>query len=393
MEKTTVGVISTEAWVLRKGPVNAPPGFQGEFKREEFSFLDISEEEVLAEPLYGCWEGNMTHAITRDPVDICRIRREETAVLGNAGLVRVKRVGNRVKTVKEDDLAIFVPIGAADPYGYLTKVTAFDAPKTMGLLAKQMKTHESNLAAIPKNTHHSIKQWAAFSLRYMTAWANWKVAYGCWRLQMPEYIAPISHVCSWGGGVGLAEVTLAKQFGCRVAMIASTDERLCLIKAMGIEPIDRRQFPHLDFNEERFQADRSYRIEYLASERIFLSILRARTDGMGVSIFIDNIGRPVFRASLRALGRQGIITSVGWKHGHGLSFNRAVECIQRHIHVYTHGASHAEGLAAGLFAEATGWMPPESTEIYTWNQISQLADDFANERIRTYFPLYEVNSC
>src|SRR5262249_43588275 len=146
--RTMVGTISTEAWVLHKGPVDAPPGFQGQFKREEFSFPDISDEEVLAEPLYGCWEGNMTHAITRDPVDICRLRREDAVVIGNAGLVRVKRTGNRVKTVKEDDLAIVTPIGATDPHGYLTKVTAFDAPNTMGLLAKQMKTRESNLAAI-----------------------------------------------------------------------------------------------------------------------------------------------------------------------------------------------------------------------------------------------------
>jgi NADPH:quinone reductase-like Zn-dependent oxidoreductase len=386
-------MISTEAWVLYKGPINAPPGLPGEFKREAFSFADIGDDEVLAEPLYGCWEGNMTHAITRQPVDICRLRREEKIVLGNSGIVRVKRVGARVTTAKADDLAIVTPIGATDPSGYLTKVVAYDAPNTMGLLAKQMKVNQTQIGVIPWNTRHSVKQWAAFSLRYMTAWANWKVAYGCWRLQMPEHFAPLSYVCSWGGGVGLAEVTLAKHFGCRTFMIASTDERLQLIRSMGVEPIDRRQFLHLDFQQEKFDKDRDYRVEYLASERSFLSILRSKTEGNGVSIFIDNIGKPVFRASLKALGRQGVIATSGWKRGLDLSINRALECTHRHIHAFTHGASYAEGLAAGRFAEETGWMPPESDEVYTWDNISQLADDFAKEKIRTYFPIYEINPC
>ena len=107
-----MATISTEAWVLYRGPAGAPPGQPGEFRREAFSFSDIADDEVLAEPLYGCWESNMTHAITRDPIDICRQRREEKIVLGNAGVVRVQRVGARVTTVKEGDVAIVAPISS-----------------------------------------------------------------------------------------------------------------------------------------------------------------------------------------------------------------------------------------------------------------------------------------
>lgn len=388
-----MGMISTEAWVLHKGPPGAPPGQPGRFERSSYSFADINDEEVLAEPLYGCWEGNMTHAIARDPIDICRQRRENQVVLGNAGVVRVCQVGSSVKTFKEGDVAIVAPIGRTDRFGYLTKVVAYDAPNTMGLLAKRMKIHQSQLGIAPSNSRFSVKHWAAFSLRYATAWANWKVAYSCWRAQMPEHLLPTASVWAWGGGVALAELTLAKHFGCRVFMIASTDERLRAIERLGIHAIDRRRFQGLNYDEERYSTDRAYRSEYLANERTFLEIVRSNTDGLGASIFIDNIGRPVFRATLRALGRQGVVTTVGWKRGMALEVNRAVECIARHIHVYTHGASHCEGFAALQFAEETGWMPPVGNEVYHWDEMDELARDYGDERVQSYFPLFEVNPC
>lgn len=385
--------ISTEAWVLYGGRPDTAEEASPEFRLEEISFPDISDDEVLAEPIFGCWEGNMTHAIERDPVDVCRLRREKWIVLGNSGVVRVARVGRNVTSLTEGDFAAVVPIGAADEFGYLTKVLAYDAPNTMGLLAKQTKMREDQLCAVPQGTGFSLKQWAAFSLRYPTAWANWHVAFGCWRTQMPETARRDAWACSWGGGVGLAEMTLANLSGCRAAMIASTDERLELIASVGVEPIDRRQFPNLEFDAGSFETDRRYRAAYLKNERTFLDILRSKTEGRGISIFVDNIGRPVFRATLRALARQGVVASVGWKLGMDLSVARAVECINRHIHVYTHGASFAEGLAAARFAEETGWMAPVSNEVYAWADVGRLAHDFAQSRVRSYFPLFQVNAC
>jgi hypothetical protein len=84
-------MITTEAWVLHRGP-SGEPG-PAELKKERFTFPDIMEYEVLAEPIYGSWEGNMTHALARDPVDVCRQRCEEKVVLGNAGVVRALKTG------------------------------------------------------------------------------------------------------------------------------------------------------------------------------------------------------------------------------------------------------------------------------------------------------------
>ncbi|HXT71538.1 MAG TPA: hypothetical protein VN700_17410 [Vicinamibacterales bacterium] len=359
---------------------------------EEFTFPDITDTEVLAEPLYGCWEGNLTHAIQRDPVDICRLRRESRIVLGNSGIVRVLRRGRSVHRLNEGDVCALVPIGATDPYGYLTRVLAYDAPGTMGVLAKQLKLDERQLEPVPANSDAELRQWAAFSLRYPTAWANWRVAFGAWRLQMPEAVAPHATVLAWGGGVALAELTLAQAFGCKAIMVASSDERRRLIESLGIAALDRRAFGGLDYDEVRCTTDREFRKRYQAAESAFLGFVREATANEMASIVIDNIGKPVLRASLKALARQGVLTTVGWKCGADMNVVRAVECQRRHVHVFTHGASYEEGLASFRWALEHQWMPPVSDEVYDWHDVPQLADDFRDGRVRSYFPLFRVNA-
>ena len=40
------------------------------------------------------------------------------------------------------------------------------------VLARQTKMHQKQLIPIPKNTTWPLEQWAAFSLRYVTAWSG-----------------------------------------------------------------------------------------------------------------------------------------------------------------------------------------------------------------------------
>jgi NADPH:quinone reductase-like Zn-dependent oxidoreductase len=384
-------MITTEAWVIYRAPDEGGKSGPAELRQELYSFSEITEGEILAEPIFGCWEGNMTHAIERNPVDVCRQRGEEKVVIGNAGVVRILQTGPGVTSVKEGDYCLFAAVGTTDPHGYLIKVVGYDASRTIGLLAKRIKLQEKQVIPLPKDSQYSLQQWAAFSLRYTTAWANWKLAYGGWRLQMTEEMMPAPIVWGWGGGVTLAELTLAKHFGCQVAMIASNEERLELIRKMGIKPIDRRQFKDLNFIESEYQSNSEYRRRYRESERTFLQLVKKETNGAGVSIFIDNIGGPVYRATMRALARQGVVATVGWKKGMDLTINRAVECISHHIHVFSHGARYPEGVASIHFAEETGWLPPVNGEFCSWDNIPLLARDFAEERISNYFPIYQVN--
>ncbi len=384
---------TTEAWVLHRGNDGVSDGESGELRLETYTFPDITPHEVLVEPLYGCWEGNMTHAVLRRPVDVCRQRGEDRIVLGNAGVVRILQIGDAVKSVRPGDVCMLYCAGETDEFGYMTKALAYDAPNTMGMLARRCKLHERNVLPIPLTTRYSYRQWAAFSARYVTAWANWRVAYGCWNVQMSDESMPAPFVWAWGGGTAFAEADLARRHGCRAAMLSSNPERLALIVKTGIDPIDRREFAGLSFDDKKYADDPKFRKAYQAAEAAFLDKVKEVTGGCGVSIFVDHIGKPVTRATLKALARQGVITTAGWKHGMVTTSLRAIECIERHVHVHTHYARRSEARAAMLAAESTGWMPPigETEAVVEWDDIPKLAEAHATDRIESYFPVFRVN--
>lgn len=377
-------MITTTAWVLHQDPER-----RGLFE-EEFSFPDIAEDEALIEPLYGCWEANMSHAVEHQPVNIVRLRREKRIVLGNAGVVRVLKTGGAVTNVREGDVCMFCSAARLDQHGYISSIHGYDARHTVGLLAKRTKIRGEALVPLPRDTRFSLQQWAGFSLRYMTAWSNWKVAHGAFRLQVSTEDMERPHVWGWGGGTTFAELDLARRMGCKAVMISGTQRNLDEIAETGMDAVDRREFVNLAFDADRFTSDADYREAYQQSERTFLRIVKEKTEAEGVSIFVDFIGSPVYRATLRALGREGVLTTAGWKKGMDLTTNRANECIGRHIHVFTHAARRGEDKEAMDFAERTGWMPKVTVQ-YDWSDIGKLAEDFEAERVCSYFPVFEVN--
>ncbi len=297
-------MLETEAWVLHQGErQRRGPPESAELVRESFPIPALADDEVLADPIYGCWEGNMTHALERIPVDVCRFRREPRIVLGNAGVVRVVTAGPAVTDIAPGELCMVFPNAEPDAAGYMVKALAYDARKTMGLLARQTRLPRRCLIPIPGGSRYSLRQWAAFSLRYVTAWSNWRLAYGCYRLQMTAADCPAPFVVAWGGGVSLGQLILAKHDGCTAAMIASTDHRLASLRDLGIIGIDRREFADLHHDPDRHQADGEYRRRYDEAEATFLARIAQAGGGQPVAVFIDHIGTPVYRATLAALGR------------------------------------------------------------------------------------------
>ena len=73
-----MSTISTNAWVIHRGDSAIVPG---KLVRETYSFDEPGPDEVVAKPLYGCWEGNMNHVIRRSSIDICARRRHVHRVL------------------------------------------------------------------------------------------------------------------------------------------------------------------------------------------------------------------------------------------------------------------------------------------------------------------------
>jgi NADPH:quinone reductase-like Zn-dependent oxidoreductase len=390
--------ISTQAWVLYAKHLDSNSDQNdtiAQLREEEYDFSEIEDHEALVKPIYGCWEANMGHAISRDPLDVCQFRGEDKVVIGNSGVVQVLQTGKLVSHVKEGDYAIIIPVAYGDDErtNLFPKAYAYDSKGSVGLLAKQTKLPAHILGLIPKNTAYSLKQWAAFSLRYPSAWANWRMAIGARRLHTTESEEPSPFVWAWGGGVAFAELALAKHAGCQPFMVASKPERLNFLQKAGIQGIDRSQFPDLFYDKARYESDKVYRRAYILSETRFLKQVKALTNGAGVSLFIDNIGEPVIKVSLASLGLGGVLTTCGWKEGVSVPVNRARECIRYHTHVHTHGSHISYAMDAMAFGEKHGWMPPldENEKIYTWDEIPALSNAYSENTISSYFPLFKIN--
>ena len=378
-----------DAWVLYAGDGGRP--VRTKLVREAFELPALGDHGVRARPLYGTWEGNMGHALSRRPVDICRQRGEAKVVIGNAGVVKVLEVGPQVKNVTPGQYAIIFCTGIEDRWGYPEKIVAYDAPGTMGCLAQEMVLTERQVIAIPDPTRHTLPQWAAFSLRYVTAWSNWELAYGVFRLLVSaeEYASP--NVWGWGGGVTFAELDLARRHGCRTVMLSGNTRHLEKIERLGITAVDRRAFGEIDFDDARYKSDPVYREAYRKREEAFVEEVRRRTHGEMVQIFLDYVGGPVYRATLKALSRQGVISTAGWKEGMEIWHLRAKECIDRHQHIYTHYARYEQGVRAIAYAETNDWMPEiDEQKICSFDQIPQLAEDYEAGNT-DYFPCFSVN--
>jgi NADPH:quinone reductase-like Zn-dependent oxidoreductase len=375
-------VVTTQAWALHRGPARP-----GELVLEDFELPEPRPNDVLVEPVLGAWEANMAHALDRSPVDICAQRGEETIVLGNAGIVRV--VDARGTDLSPGDPCFFLCAGKLDRFGYIELVHAYDCPGTVGVLAGRLYHPRHLLLPVPDDARYTLEQWAAYA-RYWTAWDNWQVAYGCWKSQMYRRGIRDPLVFAWGGGVALAELQLAQREGFRTAMTASTDDRLERIRRRGIVAIDRRELPDLNLDPARMESDPAYRRRYKLSERAFLARIMELSDGYGASILIDNIGEPVARASMRALGRQGVFSTVGWKAGMQQSTLRALECINRHIFVHTHACRPADVALIVEYQRTTGFLPlaDEPEDVYAWNAVPRLASDYAAGRTQGFFPLF-----
>lgn len=360
------GTITTEAWVLRRPEDGARPSFT----LGQFTFADIGPHEILAAPVYGCWEGNMEHALAGSPVDLCRQRGEAEIVLGNAGVVRVLRCGDAVAHVRPGQLCMVFCAGDLDTAGYPRTIMGFDDPGSMGVLAREAKFQAHQLIPLREDSRLSPRQWAAFSLRYVTAWSNWISASQTWRVQMEDAFPQHCDVAAWGGGVALAELDLAQRHGCNTSLITSSADHARSAQERGIGTVPRQPGGGDDAQ--------------------ILQALRQRTEGRGVAIFIDNIGAN-FRLTLRALARQGVVTTCGWREGMVFPLPRAAECIARHVHVFTHYAPTRHGAQAVAYAERTGWGPSVSDGVTPWEDIGRLAEAYAAGEVADYFPTFSIN--
>lgn len=386
-------MITTEAWVLhsgfKTGPVTEPTDALIHCKH---TFTDLRAGEALVEPILGAWEANIDHAITRSPIDVCSTRGDDTVILGNLGVVRVLQVHRDTTRphVREGQICLLLPFGLLDRHGYAELVYAYDCPQTNGLLAQRTKIPAHLLLPIPENSTHSLEQWCTYG-RYFTAWDNWHKAEAAWRIHVPNDDPSDHLVFAWGGGVSVGFLTLARRQGFRVAMTASSDERLDFLRRQGITPVDRREFPDLAV-PRKGASQPGYAARHQTSLAAFQERIASLSNGHGAAIVLDNIGQPMYPATLAAIAREGVLSTCGWKAGMRMSHLRGAECINRHIHLHTHVWHYPSSAEIRDRVETDTWLPPQdSINTVDFADVGRLAADSIAGRLQPYFSLYRVN--
>lgn len=350
--------MKTEAWVFNKTK---------KLQRKNIFLRELHKNEILVSTKYLCLEGNYIHALEGKPQDLFDYRNEEELVLGNSGVVRVEKCGSQVESVSPGDLCIIFCNGEEDELGFPKLITAYDKPNSIGTFSKMLVLNEREVLKIPSNPEVSLQQWAAFSLKFITAWSNWKVAYKAWKIQnMNSENSKNKFAFSWGGGVGLAELKLAKLNGFNACLITSNTKVAEEAKKQGIQVINR-----------------------LKGDEHIINSINDITNSKGADIFIDNIGISTSKLTVKALSREGILTTSGWKSGGLMPISRPYACQNRHIHVYTHYATYEEGKEAISFAIDNSWFP-EIDDIFDWDLLSEALIKYKNGDLKGYYTIIKV---
>jgi NADPH2:quinone reductase len=190
------------------------------------------------------------------------------AIVGVEGAGVVEALGPSVDSVKQGDRVAFSDrAGATTPGGsYATHVVVpaerlvpvpvgLDAPAACAVMLQGMTAHYLATSTFPLGPRHVCLVHAA------------------------------------AGGVGLLLCQMAKKRGARVIGTVSTPEKAALAKRVGADDV-------ILYTEQDFEAE-----------------ARKLTDGRGVDVVYDSVGKTTFDKSLSALARRGYLVLYGQSSG------------------------------------------------------------------------------
>jgi NADPH:quinone reductase len=155
------------------------------------------------------------------------------------------------------------------------------------------------------------------------------------------------------GGVGLLLTQMAKRAGARVFTTVSTDEKAALSKEAGADEVIR-------YTQEDFK-----------------DAVRRMTDGKGVRVVYDSVGRDTFEKSLDCLAPRGLLALFGQSSGAVAPFDAQVLAAKGSLFFTRPTLAHYVATREELLARAS--------EVFKW-----IADGSLKVRIGATFPLAEA---
>jgi NADPH:quinone reductase len=152
----------------------------------------------------------------------------------------------------------------------------------MGAFAQYARIRRSRVIPLPDEM--GFEQGAAFPIAVLTAW---HLLHTCHRIAPQQWVL----VHSAAGGVGIAAVQIAKAAGARVIGTVSASDKVDLVRQFGADHV----------------------IEYLS--RDFAEEALRLTDGRGVDLILDAVGKPTVEKGLGCLAPFGHLVVYGGAGG------------------------------------------------------------------------------
>jgi len=148
----------------------------------------------------------------------------------------------------------------------------------MGSYAEYTRIRASRVMELPD--YMSFEQAAAFPIAVLTAW---HMLHTCDDTRAGQSVL----VHSAAGGVGIAAVQIAKAAGAHVIGTVSSDDKIDLVRRFGADHVIN--YESGDFAEQTMKL----------------------TDGRGVDLILDAVGKPTFQKGLRCLAPLGHLILFG----------------------------------------------------------------------------------
>lgn len=152
----------------------------------------------------------------------------------------------------------------------------------MGAFAEYTRIRQSRVIPLPDDM--SFEQGAAFPIAVLTAW---HLLHSCHDTRVGQTVL----VHSAAGGVGIAAVQIAKAAGATVLGTVSSDDKVELARKFGADHVIN--YATRDFAQEALRM----------------------TDGRGVDLILDAVGKPTFEKGLSCLARFGHLILYGSASG------------------------------------------------------------------------------
>jgi crotonyl-CoA carboxylase/reductase len=341
-------------------------------KLDELELPALGAHDVRLNVIAVSVEHNIDHAVLADTVNIAKLRGGKIYP-GNSAVGEVAAVGDQVTRFKVGDVVVTHCNGEPDIYGYPLRIWAYDQPESIGWYGREAVVGDWQIIPAPLDCGLNLWQIAALPLRAPTAYHMWRRAEAIFRLKVSRERLARLNVLAFGGGVSELFLMLANHEGHRAFFCSGSPERRDHLAAMGIDPIDQKEFNRFASGDD---------------VKAFSKAVKTHSGGVGMHVVCDLLRGAVFPASLAALARQGVNVSAGWQLGQKVSYDSALLSVKQVTLDHTHYET-IDGCSAATELYGTVFKPTVHKEVYSFEDLPRAVREM-HHNTQTGIPIVQV---